>query len=487
MKNVYLGLLFSLITLPLMAQDSLIHFKVEAQGIYNSNEQVPFWFRSNQFGSIPLSGASTSFIGSAVKEYSRERSKFLDWGAGLEGRANLGREAQATLIEAYGKIRVGMFEVKGGRSKEIMGIVGDSVLSAGSFSISGNALGIPQVSISIPEFYTIPALGGLFAVKGNFAHGWLGTLPLAANFKLNESRTFFHQTSFYGRIGKPEGKAKFYGGFNHQVFWGNYRNTHRSNQPLTTWQEFVKVALGQVHVQSKVGNHLGSFDVAFEYELPSFTVKAYRQTFYDIGGLGKLANIRDGLNGLTFTNRKVQTNNFFKWKRLLIEVLYTKNQAGEVWSPETKSGAENYYNNYQYAEGWSYQSLNLGSPFITNQTHARGNLESYPSEHYINNRVTALNLGFEGSLSNILLRTKLSFSRNYGTYRTSGAPYKGVGGGVVPGNPDLRFSAVNQLSLYIDAKKAFKNNLVGGLTLAGDSGRLLYNSVGVVASVSRHF
>ena len=33
--------------------------------------------------------------------------------------------------------------------------------------------------------------------------------------------TYLHQKSLYGRFGKPEWKLKLYGGFNHQVLWGN--------------------------------------------------------------------------------------------------------------------------------------------------------------------------------------------------------------------------------------------------------------------------
>ena len=468
-----------------MAQDNPIRFKVEGQAIYNSEGQVPFWFRSNQFGSIPLDGASGSLIGTVNRVYDSDRSKLFDWGFGIEGRANLGNEAQATLIEGYAKLRLGMIQFKAGRSKDIMGIVGDSLLSSGSFSISGNALGVPQVSVSIPEFYTIPVFNGLFAVKGNFSHGWLGTLPLDLSYGVSESRTYFHQKSLYARVGVPEGRFKFYAGFNHQVFWGNYSNTHQGNPPLSTWEEFVKVTLGQVHVQSKVGNHLGSLDLALEYTFPAFRVKAYRQALYDIGALSKLANIQDGLQGVSLTNRR-SNNGLFNWNRILLEVFYTKNQAGELSSPKTRSGAENYYNNYQYTQGWSYMGQNLGNPFIIDRTYARQNLVAHPENYYINNRLILINAGFEGSIKDVVVRTKLSFSRNYGTHRTSGRAYRSPNNIIRP-DPDYIFRPVNQFSFYLEGRKPFRNNVVAGLTLAGDRGGLLYNSAGIIASVSKSF
>ena len=101
------------------------------------------------------------------------KTRILDWGASVEGRANIGDKSNFTLIEGYGKVRISIFEIRAGRSKEIMGLC-DTSLTSGAWAVSGNALGIPKVQISIPEFYSLPLFGKLFAFKGNFAHGWIG-------------------------------------------------------------------------------------------------------------------------------------------------------------------------------------------------------------------------------------------------------------------------------------------------------------------------
>src|SRR5690554_1584987 len=84
--------------LNVIAQDSLFHYEVEAQTTATSNGVVPFWMRSNQFDSIPNSGASGSFLGRVYKAYDTTTSdnwygkeKLIDWGAGFEGRTNLGK------------------------------------------------------------------------------------------------------------------------------------------------------------------------------------------------------------------------------------------------------------------------------------------------------------------------------------------------------------------------------------------------------------
>lgn len=135
--------------------------------------------------------------------------------------ARIGDKSNFTIIEGYAKLRIGVFEIRAGRSKEIMGLC-DTSLTSGAFAVSGNALGIPKVQISIPEFYSLPIFGKLFAFKGNFAHGWIGETSQYPYLRsgIIQLGTYFHQKSLYGRFGKPGWKWKLYGGFNHQAFWG---------------------------------------------------------------------------------------------------------------------------------------------------------------------------------------------------------------------------------------------------------------------------
>src|SRR5690606_25231710 len=152
-----------------------------------------------------------------------------------------------SLIEGYGKMRVAIFQLKAGRTKDVMGLNGDSSLTSGNFAISGNALGIPKVEISIPEYYTLPIWDGLIAIKGNFAHGWMGEYTVAderliqseiAESQIAYPKTYFHQKSLYGRVGKDEWKLKLYGGFSHQAMWGNEKDVYGNTFNLSNLQTF---------------------------------------------------------------------------------------------------------------------------------------------------------------------------------------------------------------------------------------------------------
>ncbi len=472
------------------AQVNDVHFKVETIGSYISPDHIPFWLRSNQFGSLPLDNASLSFIGTASKEYDRKQYKIFDWGASFEGRANIGNNSNFTLIEGYGKVRLSIFEIRGGRSKEVTGLI-DTTLSSGAFAIAGNALGIPMVQISIPEFSTLPILGNLFAFKGNYAHGWIGNVPVhKLDGNVSDLKTYLHQKSLYGKFGKPEWKWKLYGGFNHQAQWGSESEYYGNYYTLSNIQCYWYVITGKPYgtdnfSSSKVGNHLGSIDVGAEYNFPKVRVFAYHQFFYDIGALYYFANIRDGLNGLSLTNTQIGHGKPFKWKKILVEFFYSKNQAGEYWSPVTPSGDENYYNNDTYIEGWSYKGIGVGNPLIGTRYGIKDDLPRDPRDYFINNRVVALHLGFEGSVKDWNFILKTAYSLNYGTFGTS---EEGHSLGEIHYPPLYGiFPETRQLSSYFDVNKEFKRNFKLGVSGAFDSGDLYYNSFGLLLRASKSF
>ena len=90
-KIILLSIVFLLFAGKVISQDNNYYFNVQALGGYTTPGHVPFWLRSNQYGSIPLDGASLSLIGSARKDYDLSKDKIFDWGASFEGRANLGQ------------------------------------------------------------------------------------------------------------------------------------------------------------------------------------------------------------------------------------------------------------------------------------------------------------------------------------------------------------------------------------------------------------
>ncbi len=489
-KHLLLNLMFFLFFHDnALAQFNAFAYEFEGQAIGTTPHQVPFWLWANKGGSVPLPGVSFSLLNKIQKEYDSTGMSLLDWGLGFEARANTGSKTEFVLLQAYGKARIKMFEFKAGRVKEISGLV-DSTLSTGAFSVSGNALGIPKVQLAIPEFYSLPIWGGILAFKGNFSHGWLGDIstPLEKSL-IKEIETYFHQKSLYGRFGKPHWRLKLYGGFNHQAFWGHSKEVYGSAFALTDFQEFKYVVFGKAYGNnivetSKIGNHLGSIDLGLEYDFGATKVFAYRQNIYDIGALYYLANILDGLNGLSFVNKKEPAGTVY-WNKVLIEFLYTKNQAGQLWSRFTPSGNENYYNSYLYQGGWSYNGLGLGNPFLSTKNATRNSLVSEPDSYFNNNRVIAIHLGLEGKVKKWDIQSKASYSFNYGTYGTSPIGHSSANFRI----PPLYglFGQVNQFSAYLEGEREILNGSRAGFIAALDKGGLYSNSLGLSVKFSHSF
>ncbi len=469
------------LTLNSWGQDNSIYGTIGIGGNFISQNHVPFWLRSNQFGSIPLPGISASVFGSFKKIYDTVDNPVVDWGGNLDFRINMGNHIQGIIIEGYLKMAISIFQIKAGRDKETMGLLGDTALSSGSFAMSGNALGIPKVEVSIPQYYSIPIFGNLLAFKGNFAFGWMGQIPIQYHYNglLN---SYFHQASFYGRLGKPDWRLHLYGGFNHQVIFGKEQIVFGKSYDLNGWQTFMHVISGKTWNYSKVGNHIGSVDLGLQFNFNTFGIFIYRQNFYDEGALAHLANIADGLNGISFENLDDKSG-ILHWNKILLEFFYSANQAGYPWSKPTKSGDENYYNNYEYADGYSYKGQAIGSPLISSAADTR----IFPKDQYDyfnNNRVSAINFGIDGAVKDFNVIAKITYSKNYGTFSTS--PY-GSSTGTRRNKPVGVFPESNQISTYLKVSKPFSNGYSGNITIALDHGQLLYNSEGLTFQILKSF
>jgi hypothetical protein len=445
----------------------LLQFDLLAQPLRSSAEirmnytsDVPFWMRSNTFGSVPLEGLSSSVIGNFYKDY--EKSNGFDWGVGFEGRGDFGKKSRFTLIEGYTKLKYGPFEVRGGRVKEFQGLV-DSTLSIGSFSMSGSALGIPKIELRVPEYWP---KNTLISGKGNFAHGWYGNMPTMGTLAETDTmKTYFHQKSLWVRLARPDWNLKLYGGFVDNAFWGDEYKLHSSFN-LSPFQRYWSVVSGKVWQGSKVGNHVGNIDLRADYHTERIKYSIYRQFFYEVGALWHLANIQDGLVGLSINNIKNSKDNH--WKKILLELIYTKNQAGEPWSKPTPTGNENYLNHYIYNLGWSYRSMSIGVPLITARNDAKQSLPYNDLEYYVNNRLWGLNLGSDLMIANHSITAKLTYSKNFGTRRTQ-----------------ADFPTVQQFSWILKVSKNFKEQYYYGLDIAGDHGQLLPNSLGISFNIKK--
>lgn len=408
----------------------------------------------------------------------RAVNRRVDWGWGAEAVLNAGFTYRVLIPEAYVKVRHGRFEVWAGRRREITGLV-DSSLTSGSYALSGNALPLLKFQLAVPEFTPV---GGLFAFKGFFAHGWFETDRFVKN-------SLLHQKALYVRLGKPFWRLKVFAGFNHQVMWGGSTellpgSRIKNNQLPATFGDYIDIVMGNTlgnrtdvdtnrissfDRENRIGNHLGSVDLGFEFTGKSYSIFAYRQSIYDDGSLFYLANVVDGLNGLRIRNLRPLNPDGLQIQSVLLEYLYTANQGGSVFDDNLmKRGRDNYFNHSQYQDGWSRYGMTLGTPFITPSADSRGDLPRYGFTN--NNRVAVMHLGVSGQVMDFFqFQIKASYSRNFGTYEKP-FPY-----------------ATRQMStvLTVAAPLYILNGVTATAAIAGDFGQLYKNSVGFYVGIRK--
>ncbi|WP_080237821.1 capsule assembly Wzi family protein [Spirosoma rigui] len=447
-------------------------------GTMGSSDQTPFWLRANQYGTVPLQAPAIRLNAGIYADYRKVDStnarRFADWGYGVNVIGNGGATSQLLLPEAYVKGRLGAFEVYAGRRRELVGLV-DTLLTTGAYAWSGNALPIPKVQIGLPVFTPIPFTKGVLSVMGAFAHGWF------ENSDRLIKGSYLHQKYVYGRLGKPTWPFRLYAGFNHNVIWAGSAAPGVLNPAVavngqlpSSLRYYPAVILGtrgtsqdQVVTSfedNRIGNHLGSIDIAADVTIGSWNAFVYRQFVYDDGSLFYGTNLDDGLNGLRIKNMKQPTGAAFFLRQLTIEYLFTGSQGGDVFVIEDskRRGRDNYFNHSQFVDGWTYFGRTIGTPFLTPQLEVKSSLPDY-GVGIANNRVSAYHLGVSALLLNkIDLSTRLSISQNAGTYARPYVPIPQQFSGIVTASVPL--------------------NWLGGVAINGsvalDAGGLLPRSVG---------
>jgi hypothetical protein len=500
MKGIVIYFVVFLLSLQTTAQiSSNSQENIEIGTFISSNKNLPFWSRTSQYGIVPLKGNFLTLRGSISKENKIIFSRFkkVKWGYGIQGVLNVGKVNQILLPEAFLKITYGSMEFYSGRKKETIGLI-DSLLTSGSYIWSGNALPIPKIQISIPNYTSIISKG-LISIKGSYGHGWFNNELLR--------HSYLHQKTVYMRVGKPSWKIKMYSGFNHQVQGGGginlpYKlNSVRSNQLPSSFNDYVFVVSGlSLNYQSRqkkidttkysdfdltnrVGNHLGTIDLAIEINTKKIKIFAYRQNLYDDGSLFALANIKDGLNGLSIMpilgwNRKINI------ERISFEFLNTGNQGGNVGPsstiPEIR-GKDNYFNHSQFLNGWSYSGNTIGTPFIPPTKYILNSFPKYQISNppqYLeyftnNNRVKAYYLATQINIFNKYTYIfRGSYSKNFGTYDV---PFRDNNEGII------------QVSLQNSFKFDLKNKTTFSVNWTADIGSLYANSNCIYFSIRKNW
>lgn len=404
---------------------------VEIAGLAASGNRTPFWFQANQYGTIPRSSpAGLVRVGLSGGFVNREKHPGRSVHYGLEAVGSSGRSSALVLPQAYVSLDWGHFSLWGGRKKEIIGL-GDSTLSSGFYAWSGNALPITKIQFGTQGFTPLGFTRGLVAVHAFFAHGWFANSDSVQG-------SYLHQKALYVRIGRPNWRIRFTGGVLHSAQWAG-RSSYlppalaKDGKLASSFNDYLYVltareggasgstTLTEFDRINRVGNHLGSIDFGAEFALGRWQAMAYYQhPFEDKSGV-VFVNAPDGLYGFRLARRPVRAGGF-QVEHILIEYLNTMSQSGSIANNSRYDGQDDYFNNYQYLDGWVQNRHVIGTPFLSYRSDLRPDLQTIIPGKRIwavaNNRVQMGYLGLAGALGQgVRWQTRLSISQNYGTYR----------------------------------------------------------------------
>tara|TARA_B110000116_G_scaffold197108_1_gene171845 strand:- start:1761 stop:3005 length:1245 start_codon:yes stop_codon:yes gene_type:complete len=229
--------------------------------------------------------------------------------------------------------------------KDFSGYLNET-LSSGSILISNNSEPMPKIGLL--SSYK-------FKQRENFDFNFGISHGLFAKSIIYKSAPMLHEKFIYLNYSKNKNELSI--GFVHEAMWGG--STEEYGDFPNSFKDFLKVFIsadgpildGEPHANA-LGNHLGIWDFYYKRVISDKELKWYYQHFFeDTSGL-RFDNKSDGLWG-------IELSNFIKNTDILFEYLNTANQNS---NPPYVN--ENYYNHYQYQEGWSYKGYALGNSFI---------------------------------------------------------------------------------------------------------------------------
>ncbi len=382
----------------MVAQHAPLELMKELTFTGGSNDALPFWLSANQFGVIPSQKPSGQLRLAYTLPIASQRAISYNIGADVIGRAS----SNSTLFfqQLYGEIKWGPFLLRAGRKEETAGNV-HAALSSGSMVLSNNAAPVTGISISWPEYVTVPRTGTFLAIKGVLKHGWVDGYRITTN-------PYLHSKSIFFRLGKDEWPVHIHAGLLHYAMWGGTHRKESFGKLPSSFNDYLRVfffrgANSNIPISGEqtnaLGNSLGAYDFSIIYTADQFKLHVYRQFYLEDTVSMRFRNLWDGLWGLGLS-----INKHPHWaEEVLWEVVNLKRQGAVRGEP---TGTDNYYNHFVYSSGWTHRGRTLGTPLILMRPGQVG---------VFNNILHAQHFSISGSLSPATqYKLLFTYSRNHG-------------------------------------------------------------------------
>ena len=425
--------------------DSL-YYRGEIQTTISSGSHTPLWLNANRYGLSSLKRANGYLRGAVERPLAIDSLRRWGIGYGLDMALATGFTSTLVVQQAYGEVRwlKGILTI--GAKEQPMELKNPE-LSTGSQTLGINARPVPEVRLSLPNYWTIPYTKKWLAIKGHRAYGMYTDGNWQKDFTHRQSRyiehALHHTKAGYLRIGPKNITVELglemacqFGGTSYLPNNGSeevYKNAHN----LKAFYHAM-IPMGNDVTDggwnNAEGNHLGSWVARVNFDYKTFNLGIYADHFfednssmlhisYDGWGSGDEAwskkdnryfvhSFKDWLLGVELKLKQMTWLN-----DIVIEYMYTKYQGGPIYHDHTKAisehicGRDNFYN-HNLQTGWQHWGQVMGNPLYRSP--------SYNEDGKVmvkNNRFKAWHLGLSGDPMNRLhYRLLITWQRSFGTY-----------------------------------------------------------------------
>ena len=435
--------------LPLVAQaersllDSL-HYRAEMQATLASGDHNPLWLNANHYGLSSLKCANGYVRGAVERPLAVDSMRRWGVGYGLDVAVAAGFTSTLVVQQAYGEVRWLKGVLTVGAKEQPMELKNQE-LSTGAQTLGVNARPVPQVRLSLPDYWTVPYTRQWLAIKGHVAYGMMTDYGWQKDFTADKRRIvkngLYHSKAGYLRVGPKnitfemglEMACQFGGTTYH---YGNDVTITGAHGVKAFWNALMPGGADSTDgtYTNAEGNHLGSWVARLNLDFKEWNLGLYADHFFEDNSSMlhvSYAGYGEGSEWNVKKDNRYYVHDFKDWllgaelklkdfryiDNVVVEYVYTKYQGGPLYHDHTSNinehicGRDQFYN-HSLQTGWQHWGQVMGNPLYLSPL--------YNDDGQIvikNNRFVAWHLGLSGSPADRLrYRVLATWQRGYGTY-----------------------------------------------------------------------
>ena len=370
------------------AQSTLWSGSVEGFGMYGSDDNLPFWAYSNQYGRVEK-GSNFYLLGTVKAHYDLARWGFIEFGAGA--LVNNGGDPNVRADHYYAKYENYWFGLVAGKIQPELEYNGLSAADP-SFLFSNNARPLPGAKIYTPRPLLLDD-NEVWQLEADWAEYILDDDRAISNARVH--------TKQVNLIYNHDRRNQLQAGFQHVALWDGawpFKGTFFDGVAdyATIWAGAMDREQSKNTANGVGGdwNQMATYRFKYKRINKNYDLALFWDHMAELGPGLRGANFPDGRWGFYVQNKRDEP----MWDNFLYEFYYTRNQS------DRKGENENYFNHAVYTSGWTYHNRVIGVPFFIEGENGG----------IISNRFIVHHFGLEGVIGKIPYQGKLSYRRNYG-------------------------------------------------------------------------